>query len=100
MTHVVISETPCAMHDPMVLLNLLIGQRLAVGFPMRSDRHDVGGTVGQPDRAAAVAHLHQVMGEITGRMIHGLIGGGDGTGSGVVVSPEMGAGDAFTAGVS
>ncbi len=63
---------PRSMDGVRVLVGLGRGQVTARRCAMRSDRHDVGRAVGQPDPGAGERDLHHVLREIARGMGHVL----------------------------
>jgi hypothetical protein len=86
--------TPAAFSGALFAAQLLSGGRAM-------DRHGHHGRrpVGEPDAGSGERDLHDLLRELTRRMLHALVGGRDVARRRVVVCAEMRAGDSPVAGV-
>src|ERR1700741_109772 len=90
MLNVTIVQPPCSMDHVPVLFDLRGRQgRAAFRKTMRSDRHDIGGAVGEPDTCSGKRYLHHVLCEVAGGMQHVLVSSSDVATGSVVVSAEV-----------
>src|SRR6185503_7998189 len=96
MLNVTVVQLPRTMDHLAVLFDLLLRQRRAAfDETMWRDRHDVRRTVRKPNARTGKRYLHHVLREVTRRMQHVLVCGGDVATGRVVVRAKV-SGDATT----
>src|SRR5688572_25124306 len=90
MLNVTVMQLPRAMDHLAILFNLLLREWCAAfDKTMRRNRHDVCRTIRKPDARSGKRNLHHVLCEVTRRMQHVLVRGGDVATGSVVVSAEV-----------